>query len=83
MADEPQQSEEDVMKPVKFDGYDVYPFRGFRFMTFEEHGLALLQISSGQDDLLSEVRTYVLDAEGFRDLGEACLEKAEELESGA
>jgi hypothetical protein len=52
-------------------------------MTFEEHGLALLQISSGQDDLLSEVRTYVLDAEGFRDLGEACLEKAEELESGA
>ena len=35
------------MKPVKFDGYDVYPFQGFRFVTFEEeHGLALLQIAS-------------------------------------
>jgi hypothetical protein len=85
MLCEVEQNEEDVMKPVKFDGYDVYPFQGFRFVTFEEeHGLALLQIASSTSDdvLLADVRTYVLGPEHFRMLGKACLEKAEELERG-
>jgi hypothetical protein len=43
-----------AMKPVKFDGYDVYPFQGFRFITSQADMLGAISDKVCWSSSLSE-----------------------------